>query len=180
MRQMQFQRTGMPQAKTIGTKVPGTRSTGLSPVIGVIVLSASAALVWRGYFSGENQAPERNLPERTKLQGRLQENDDSEQYALLANADGWYPCNHAGRIGCYLLAGEVWKYGTTTKGQLGRYNFKYLQQMEVSYFVQFQGTLSECLKEEQRKLFHYPYLPENMARPAPDRLPRPPFNSKMQ
>ncbi len=50
----------------------------------------------------------------------------------------------------------------------------------MSYFVQFKGTISECLKEEQRKLFNYPYLPENLGRPEQDRLPRPPYNSKMQ
>ena len=36
------------------------------------------------------------------------------------------------------------------------------------------------MKEEQVKLYFYPYLPENLIRLENDRLPRPPYNSKMQ
>jgi len=118
--------------------------------------------------------------EEAKLQKRLKEIDDSEQYALVAIIDGWYPCNHSGRTTFFLLAGEVWKYGTTSKGKFRRYSVNYLESMNVSYTAEFRGTLSECLKEEQRKLFNYPYLPENLARPLENRLPRPPYNSKMQ
>jgi hypothetical protein len=48
------------------------------------------------------------------------------------------------------------------------------------YFSKIIETPTLSLQEEQRKLFYYPYLPENLARPVPDRLPRPPYNSKMQ
>ena len=129
-----------------------------------------APLVWNALGRNEEE----------RLQRRLQEIDDAEQYALLAEVDGWYPCNHPGRKTYFLKESEVWKYGTTTKGKEGRYGYKYLQNLQVSYIVQFQGTIAECLKEEQRKLFNYPYLPENLARPESDHLPRPPYNSKMQ
>ena len=118
--------------------------------------------------------------EEAKLQKRLKEIDDSEQYALVAETDGYYPCLHSGQVTYFLHKGEVWKYGTTTKRQSGRYSFKFLNRMNVSYITQMEGTIAECLKEEQRKLFNYPYLPENLARPEQDQLIRPPFNSKMQ
>jgi len=118
--------------------------------------------------------------EEERLQRRLKEIDDSEQYALLAEIDGWYPCLHSGRSIFYLKAGEVWKYGVTSKGQLGRYKTDFLIRNNVSYFTQFKGTFSECLKQEQIKLFNYPYLPESLARSKAERLPRPPFNQIMR
>lgn len=131
-------------------------------------------------FEEGDKAPKLHPKEEEKLQKRLKEIDDAQQYALVAIENGWYPCNHPGRISFYLLAGEVWKYGVTTKGQLGRYSIKFLEKTNVYYVIQFQGTIAECMKEEQRKLFNYPYLPENLTRPLKDRLPRPPYNSKMQ
>jgi hypothetical protein len=149
-------------------------------VIGVIVLITIVALFKSIDFNATSETPNLSPKEEARLQKRLKEIDDSEQYALVAISDGWYPCNHPGRHTFYLLAGEVWKYGTTTKGKFGRYSVNYLEAMNVSYAIEFMGSISECLKEEQRKLFNYPYLPENLARPVGDRLPRPPYNSKMQ
>jgi hypothetical protein len=146
----------------------------------VAFLVVVAILLQKIHRNDANQSPGLSKKEQTRLDKRLKEIDDSEQYALIAMEDGWYLCNHTGRTSFYLLKGEVWKYGTTTKGLFGRYSIKYLAEMNVSYFVQFRGTISECLKEEQRKLFNYPYLPESLARPMEDRLPRPPYNSKMQ
>lgn len=131
-------------------------------------------------FPGADETPALSPQDEARLQKRLKEIDEAEQYALIAIESGWYPCNHPGRTAFYLLPGEVWKYGTTTKGQFGRYSIKYLAGINVSYLLQFRGTISECLKEEQLKLFYYPYLPENLARPPADRLRRPPYNSKMQ
>jgi len=144
------------------------------------MLLALVALFRPGDFKGAYEAIKLSPKEEEKLQKRLKELDDAEQYALIAEEDGWYRCNHPRRIAYYLREGEIWKYGTTTKGQFGRYSVSYLEYNNVLYFVQFRGTISECLKEEQRKLFTYPYLPENLARPVQDRLPRPPYNSKMQ
>ncbi len=157
---------------------------GFPPIIPVLLLGAvvfvlSIALLSR-IFTGETEAPKLKPQEEAKLLKRLKEIDEAEQYALIAIAPGWYPCNHPDRATFYLLAGEVWKYGTTTKGQFGRYSIKYLAGINVSYLLQFRGTIAECLKEEQLKLFYYPYLPENSTRPEKDQLPRPPYNSKMQ
>ena len=118
--------------------------------------------------------------EEEKLQKRLREIDESEQYALIAMVDGWYPCLHSGRTTHFLKAGEIWKYGVTSKGKTGRYKEPFLYKNRVSYIRQFKGTFSECLKKEQIKLFNYSRLPENLARPPAERLPRPPYNSIMR
>ncbi len=150
------------------------------PLIGTIILILAIALFAKASFTGENEAPELSPKEEEKLQKRLREIDDSEQYALIAKNNGWYSCLHSGRTTFYLKAGEVWKYGVTSKGQFGRYAAKFLLKNNVLYDLQFKGTVSECLKQEQIKLFNYRYLPENLARLPTDRLSRPPYNSIMR
>lgn len=150
------------------------------PLIVAIALILAIALVAKASFSGEDKTPELNPKEAEKLQKRLREIDDSEQYALIAKSNGWYSCLHSGRTTFYLKAGEVWKYGVTSKGQFGRYAAKFLLRNNVLYDLQFKGTVSECLKQEQIKLFNYRYLPENLARLPTDRLSRPPYNSIMR
>ncbi len=76
----------------------------------------------------------------------------------------------------YLHIGEVWKYGITSRGERGRYTTGFLQDNGVQYLIQFKGTMTECLQEEQRKLFSYPLLPENLVRLEHNRLIRPPYN----
>jgi hypothetical protein len=147
---------------------------------GVAILVIVLVLFTKIYFNTESEATKLKPQEEAKLQKRLKEIDEAEQYALIADENGWFQCNHSGRTTFYLQLGEVWKYGTTTKGQFGRYSISYLARKKVSYIVEFEGTIAECLKEEQRKLFYYPFLPENLARTKKDWLPRPPFNSKMQ
>lgn len=169
-----------PRTETPDIGTQNTRTPFPLILFGMVLLLLIVARLSNADFKEENEVPKLNPRDEAKLEKRLKEIDDAEQYALIATVNGWYPCNHPGRPTFYLLAGEVWKYGATTKGQLGRYSYKYLEKMSVSYIVQFQGTIAECMKEEQRKLFGYPFLPENLARPEKDRLPRPPFNSKMQ
>ena len=169
-----------PQARKPDTDTQNAQTLFPLMLIGAVVLLVIIVRFSTTDIKEGNEVPDLSPNEAAKLEKRLREIDDAEQYALIATVNGWYPCNHLGRATFYLLAGEVWKYGATTKGQLGRYGYKYLENTNVSYIVQFQGTIAECLKEEQRKLFGYPYLPENLARPEKDRLPRPPFNSKMQ
>jgi hypothetical protein len=80
----------------------------------------------------------------------------------------------------YLKAGNVWKYGVTTKGERGRYAQKFFVENDVLYLVQFKGNIAECLKQEQIQLFMYPFLPENLTRLPEMRLPRPPYNPIMR
>lgn len=109
-----------------------------------------------------------------ELENALKEFDEAEQYALLADNDGYFPCyNCKEKPTIYLYKGEVWRYGTTTKGQKGRYGNS-LTGKELVYIIQFKGTLQDCLKQEKLKIFNYATLPENIKRPKP--LIRPPGN----
>jgi hypothetical protein len=72
------------------------------------------------------------------------------------------------------------KTGVTSLGEQVRYPGEYLKTNDLLFIIQFRGTTSECLKEEKRKLFKYPLLPENIARPDSLRLILPPGNSKIQ
>jgi hypothetical protein len=164
------------------TRTPSTNEqSGFSTLlIGAVVLLVAVALFKNAGIQDDFEAPKLNPKEEAKLQKRLKEIDDSEQYALVAKMDGWYPCLHSGKATCYLLAGEVWKYGVTSKGEFGRYKAMFMERNKVSYIIEFKGNIAECLKQEQIKLFNYPYLPENLARTAEERLPRPPYNPIMR
>lgn len=117
-------------------------------------------------------------PERkAKMQKKFDELDNSEQYVLRAAANKYYPCYSCpNQDSILLMVGEVWKYGATSKGESGRYSKRYLRKEKLRYEVQFRGNYAECLKEEQRKIYQYGYLPENLWRSKP--LIRPPGNSK--
>lgn len=145
-------------------------------IIAGTLLLIICALKWGDvieYFNGE---PRLTSKHQQQLQKKLNELEVAEQYALVAMSEGWYPCLHSGRALYYLHTGEVWKYGITIKGERGRYTSRFLQDNGVLYVIQFKGTVTECLQEEQRKLFAYPLLPENLARLEIDRLLRPPYN----
>ncbi len=154
-----------------------SKSTYLLLVCSVLLI---IAFITNSVLEKSGNEPKLSRKEEEKLQKRLKEIDESEQYALVAMEDGWYPCLHSGRTTFYLNVGEVWKYGVTSKGETGRYTELFLFKNRVSYLRQFTGTFSECLKQEQIRLFHYPYTPENLARPPAERLPRPPYNPIMR
>ena len=161
---------------------PDNKTTKPLPllIIGTALLLVAIALFPNTSLPWDNGATVLSPQEEAKLQKRLKEIDDSEQYALVATEDGWYPCLHSGRSLIYLRVGEVWKYGVTSKGEIGRYTTSFLLRNNVSYLLQFRGNFAECLKQEQIKLYNYPYLPENLARPPSVRLPRPPYNPVMR
>lgn len=112
---------------------------------------------------------------KEKLKKELEEIDDAVQYALIASVAGDYPCfscpGQATTI--YLEVGHIWKYGVTRKGAAGRYRGQY-PDVRLQYIDQFYGNYAECLKEEKRKIYAYPILPENWSRASP--LVRPPGN----
>ena len=161
-------------------KTSATTQKSILPLGAVATLLIALVIFTKVYFNGENEDPKLKPKEQAKLEKRLKEIDDSEQYALVAGVNGWYPCLHSGRTGYYLYTGEVWKYGVTSKGQFGRYTESFLFKNKVSYIVEFKGNIAECLKMEQIKLYNYPFLPENLARPPEERLPRPPYNPIMR
>lgn len=159
---------------------PNPSKPGFLTVVRAAAIVMALALPAILYFAQQSEFPALGPREEAKLKKRLREIDDSEQYALIARVDGWYPCLHSGRATYYLKKGEVWKYGVTSKGKYGRYTPDFLVDNRVAYLVEFRGNFAECLKQEQIKLFNYPYLPENLARLPADRLPRPPYNPIMR
>ena len=111
-----------------------------------------------------------------KLEREIAKYDEAEQYVLLADKDGWYPCyNCPGSSLIYLHAGEVWKYGVTINEERGRYKSG-LPFKNLIYLTEYVGPISECLKREKTQIYTYAVLPENMQRPIP--LIRPPGNKR--
>ncbi|TAD97989.1 MAG: hypothetical protein EAZ97_11565 [Bacteroidetes bacterium] len=100
----------------------------------------------------------------------------AEQYVLIAEVNGWYPCaTCVGADSVFLFKGEVWKYGVTINGEKGRYNgAKNPLNNDLEYIVQFRGNIETCLKLERIQIATYPLLPENLKRIV--KLGRPPFN----
>jgi len=89
---------------------------------------------------------------------------DCEQYALIADESGWFPCYNCGTSdSIYLYKGEVWKYGKTCFGEQGRYP-NGLPCEYLKFKVEFSGTEKECLVMEKEKIYNYPNLPESLKR----------------
>lgn len=87
-----------------------------------------------------------------------------EQYALVAASDGWFPCHNCGEeIRIFLKNGEVWKYGKTCMGQMGRYSGG-LPHPNLRFRPEFKGTEIQCLVVEKIKIYNYLVHPENIAR----------------
>jgi len=109
-----------------------------------------------------------------------------EQYALKAKISGWFPCLNCGsRTKIYLKRDEVWRYGMTgEEGKDGRYpNGLFFNEQGIRldeealyYQPEFIGTRVECIKEEKRKIYSYPLLPECQLRDF--KLDRPPGNKR--
>ena len=165
--------TPRPDYSPSETKKEKTLFLPLFIVASILIL---CALKWRDVVEYVNGEAQLTAQYQKELQNHLDEADEAEQYALVALTNGWYTCVHSGFALYFLKAGEVWKYGTTTKGEQGRYDYKFLRGNGVYYIVQFRGTLHECLKEEKKKIYTYPVLPENLAREEELRLIRPPYN----
>ena len=148
------------------------------------ILFAAVALImatlhpWEEVAYTDDQGNPKLQPKHQEELDRVTQAEDiAEQYALRAISDGNYICNCPEGF-YYLHAREIWKYGTTKNGPSGRYSYKFLKANNVYYEPQFQGTLHECLIQEQIKIRSYPLLPENVARPVEKRLVRPCANFK--
>ena len=124
----------------------------------------------------ENGIPQLAKWRQEKLAKELDDLDGAEQYVLRALDNSYYPCYSCPNTdSIYLTINQVWKYGITTKGEYGRYRGR-LTKKRLRYIIQFEGTLTECLKEQKRKIYGYGVLPENLARTSP--LIRPPGNKR--
>lgn len=105
-----------------------------------------------------------------KLDKEIREIDNAEQYVLIVLKEGWYECFTCVGKMIYLYPGQVWKYGVTRKGATQRYGKQVLYGKNLQYLAQFQGDYARCLIQEKIKIYHYPLLPENLARPDSLRL----------
>ena len=127
------------------------------------------------WVEGLHQLPPRHLE---KLDQKIREIDDAEQYALIAQVFGWYECFGCPNDKVYLAPGQVWKYGVTRKGERVRHGLDYAIKNNLSYVIQFRGDIGNCLIQKKIKIYHYPLLPENLQRPDALRLARPPGNKQ--
>lgn len=117
-------------------------------------------------------------PERqAKLDKELEEFDNAIQYALIATITGYYPCLTCpdGSPTIFLYENEVWKYGSTRKGEKGRYPTSNYGAPNLRFIEQFWGTETECRKREKLMIYTYPLLPEAKRRKI--KLFRPPGNA---
>ena len=149
-------------------------------LLSAIFLIAMAALHWADvveWVDGEWRLKPKREAKRDK---QIKNIDDAEQYVLLAIAPGYYDCLHCPSKRIYLHTNEVWKYGVTNQGEKQRYTSQYFEQRQLRYQVQLRGTYSQCLVEEKRKLFEYPLLPENLARPDSLKQVLPPGNLQLR
>ncbi len=123
----------------------------------------------------DNGQPQLAEWRQEKLNKELEDLEEAEQYVLLASKSGIYPCYSCiDKTTIKLYVGQTWKYGITTKGKKGRYDDSWLKTMNLKYVIQFEGSISECLREERIKIYHYALHPENIVREKP--LIRPPGN----
>ncbi|MCB9272690.1 MAG: hypothetical protein H6564_01525 [Lewinellaceae bacterium] len=155
------------------------RNNRLLKIIALLLLFAAllfAVLSGTDFLEFEDGRPVLAPGRLGKLLRELDELENAEQYVLLASRDGNYPCFNCGeKTTIFLRKGEVWKYGVTRKGERERYGEWHLEQ-GLYYFIQYQGPLQECLRQEKIKIYHYATLPENLRREIP--LIRPPGNKR--
>ena len=147
---------------------------------GLAILVCMATLKWADvveWVDGEWRLRPKREAERDKQMRKV---DVAEQYALIANSSGYYECLHCPSNRMFLKSNEIWKYGVTNQGEKQRYTTQFFRHRQLRYLVQFTGTYSQCLVEEKRKLYEYPILPENLARPDSLKLVLPPGNLQMR
>jgi len=151
---------------------PTSLFIGLVILVVVFILYNSKPFIEYDENSNPILAPWRE----EKLIKAIEDLNEAEQYVLTAKLSTFYPCYSCAKsTTIYLEKGMVYKYGFTTKGQLGRYKNS-LQGKNLLYFTQLKGTIEACMKEERRKIYYYALLPENLSRANP--LIRPPGNKQ--
>ncbi|MEM0992630.1 MAG: hypothetical protein AAGI49_06310 [Bacteroidota bacterium] len=141
----------------------------------ITLLVAMAGTFHEYVIKRDDGSYELSTERQEKLNRELEELEEGVQYALIALTSKEYLCYNCGvEKTIFLNAGEVWKYRYTSKKI--RYTDTFLNKMQLKFYPQFESPLVECMKEEKRKTYHYPLLPENLLRSLP--LPRPPGNKQ--
>jgi hypothetical protein len=134
----------------------------------LFILAMYASIEGLDFLSYDAEGEAEISPKRQELlERRLKKLQNSEQYALIASRNDYYPCYNCGSDTLiFLYVGEVWKYGVTIRGEKGRYGAQ-VRKKQLIYQVQTRGTIYVCLKAEALKIFNYPKLPENLKRTPP-------------
>lgn len=146
-------------------------------LLAAILLLVCVSFAYKTFIEFDKQGrPKLAEWRKEKLVKELNNLDEAQQYVLRAKVTGDYPCYSCPSSSIIKLnIGEVYKYGFTTKNEVGRYR-RSLESKNLIYFVQFEGSITECMKEEKKKIYYYALLPENLKRQVP--LIRPPGNKQ--
>lgn len=118
-------------------------------------------------------------PEReAKLAEDLRKMHNCQQYSLRAAKSKYYPCySCVDTAWVFLNIGEVWKYGEKCSESDSRYTQDKLDAQYLTLVPEFWGNKIECYEEQQqRKIYRYPLLPENLKRI--NKLGHPPGNKQ--
>jgi len=143
-------------------------------IVLTFILLAAALEVSEYLEWDERGTPKLAGKRQKKLEKSLRELEEAEQYALIIDVPGYYPCfSCKDSVLIFLYTGEIWRYGSTVKQENGRYRNS-LRGKNMTYQTQFVGNIFECKKQELLKIYNYPVLPENLKRKIP--LIRPPGN----
>ncbi len=146
----------------------------LMGIVLTFILLAAALEVSEYLEWDERGTPKLAGKRQKKLEKSLRELEEAEQYALIIDVPGYYPCfSCKDSVLIFLYTGEIWRYGSTVKQENGRYRNS-LRGKNMTYQTQFVGNIFECKKQELLKIYNYPVLPENLKRKIP--LIRPPGN----
>lgn len=110
-------------------------------------------------------------------------------YMLRAARDGYFLCKHCPTGKFFLKTGEVYRYGTTGEGQMGRgYNREWLNAYGLIYVRLITADLTTVKIAQTTSIGKYALSPENLARPLPNssnsrsywyRLVLPPGNNSL-
>lgn len=150
-------------------------------LLGLVLSFFTIWAVKRGFdevveFDAEGK-PQLKEERITKLEEDIARVENCQQYALRAIHAGWFPCySCVDTTWVFLQAGEVYRYGERCDRNDPRYSSEKLLAQNLDIFPEFRGDKKACYQEQQRKIYFYPLLPENLARAKP--LGHPPSNKQ--
>lgn len=105
---------------------------------------------------------------KDKIDDKTKSFDECEVYYLLALEDGFYECFNCEGGLFFLYKDEIVKIGFSCDGE-ERYLQSFYDGIRVKYKTVFVGNSNECQVEEIRHLGMYATIPENLARPLPNK-----------
>jgi len=114
---------------------------------------------------------------KDKMIKEIMRMEECEQYALRASSSGWFLCESCvDTTYVFLNKGEVYRYGERCDKNDSRHSKSKLDAQNLFIDVQIRGNKIEYYQEQQRKIYFYPLLPENLKRTK--KLGHPPGNKQ--